>query len=89
MLLRLGAAAPDGRGLRRKTGMSRMNLVRSAISVLLVILVAIVVAGWEWAGGRPSPAMEGARFALSLCALASLACLGVLWRASPSRSKAR
>jgi len=68
---------------------SKMNLIRSAISVLLLTLVVISVGGWVWAGDRPAPTMEGARFALGLCGLASVICLGVLWRARPPRSNAR
>lgn len=66
-----------------------MNLVRSAISVLLLTLVVISIGGWIWAGGRPSPTMEGARFALGLCGLASVICLSVLWRGKPPGSNAR
>lgn len=58
-----------------------MNLVRSVISVFLLILLAVSVAGWIWAGGQPSPKLEGARFVLALCGLASIGCLGLLWNA--------
>ena len=58
-----------------------MNLVRSVISVFLLLLLGLSVAGWIWAGGQPSPKMEGARFVLTLCGLASIGCLGLLWSA--------
>jgi hypothetical protein len=58
-----------------------MNLVRSVISVFLLILLAVSVAGWIWAGGQPSPKLEGARFVLALCGLASIGCLGLIWNA--------
>lgn len=63
-----------------------MNLIRSVMSVFLVILVGVSVAGWIWAGGQPSPQMEGARFVLALCALSALGCLWLLWNANPDRS---
>lgn len=67
--------------------MNSMNLVRGAISVLLIALVVIAAGGWVWAGGRPT--QEGARLALSLSGGACLLCLGVLWRAKSARSNAR
>lgn len=58
-----------------------MNLVRSIISVFLLVLVGLIVAGWIWAGGQPAPKMLGARFVLTLCGLASIGCVGLLWTA--------
>lgn len=58
-----------------------MNLIRSIISLFLVLLLAVSIAGWMWAGRLPSPNMEGARFVLALCGLASLGGLGLLWTA--------
>ena len=60
-----------------------MNLVRSIMSVFLVILLGVSVAGWIWAGGQPSPTLEGARFVLALCGLSAVGCLVVLWSARP------
>jgi hypothetical protein len=60
-----------------------MNLIRSIISVFVLALVAVAVAGWIWAGGLPSPKMEGARFVLALCGMSSLGCLWKLWREKP------
>lgn len=62
-----------------------MNLIRSILSVFLVILVGISVSGWIWAGGLPSGKMEGARFVLMLCGLSSLGCLWLLWKINPDR----
>ena len=45
-----------------------MNLVRSVMSVLMIVVVLLAIAGWIWAGGQPSPKAEGAR-----------ACSGTLW----------
>ncbi|MCA9125025.1 MAG: hypothetical protein KDB11_32845 [Planctomycetales bacterium] len=58
-----------------------MNLIRSIISVFMVLLLAVSVAGWVWAGGQPSPKMEGARLVLALCGLTSIGGLGLLWTA--------
>lgn len=61
-----------------------MNLIRSIISIFLLILLAVSVAGWAWAGGLPTTKMEGARFALALCGLASVGAIGLLWSAKQS-----
>jgi len=66
-----------------------MNLVRTVISVFLVALVAIAVAGWVWAGGHPIPHRDGGRFVLSLAALASLGCLWLLWTTQRTRTNAQ
>ncbi|MEO8164468.1 MAG: hypothetical protein ABI619_03640 [Betaproteobacteria bacterium] len=58
-----------------------MNFVRSVISFFMLILLAVSVAGWIWAGGLPTPKMEGARVVLALCGLASLGAIGLLWNA--------
>lgn len=62
-----------------------MNLVRSIISVFLITLVVLSVAGWIWAGGQPSPKLEGARFILAVCGIASLGSLWVLWGSKRAR----
>ena len=58
-----------------------MNVVRSLMSVFLLILLALSVAGWNWAGGQPSPQAEGARFVLVLCGLTAVGSLWLLWTA--------
>lgn len=64
-----------------------MNLVRSVISVFLVILLAVCTAGWIWAGNQPPEKLNisGARFVLALGALAGLGCLWLLWNVNPAR----
>ena len=62
-----------------------MNLIRSIISVFLVALVGISIAGWIWAGGLPTEKMAGARAVLLIGGLASGGCLGLLWRTNPAR----
>ena len=64
-----------------------MNLVRTFLSIFLVALFAISIAGWAWAGGQPSPQMEGARLVLTLCGLCSIGCLWLLWTAKPGMTE--
>lgn len=56
-----------------------MNLIRSIISVFLIALFLLAIAGWIWAGGQPHAKMLGARFVLALCGLASIGSLGLIW----------
>jgi hypothetical protein len=60
-----------------------MNLIRSIMSVFLLALLVLSVAGWIWAGGQPSPKMEGARLVLALCGLSAIGCMWLLWTAKP------
>ncbi|KAA5543149.1 hypothetical protein FYK55_12765 [Roseiconus nitratireducens] len=62
-----------------------MNLVRSIISVFLIALLGISIAGWIWAGGQPTPKMQGSRVVLAICGFASTGCLLLLWSAKPGR----
>lgn len=56
-----------------------MNLIRCIISVFMLLLLAVSIAGWIWAGGQPSPNREGARFVLAICALSSVGGLALIW----------
>jgi hypothetical protein len=56
-----------------------MNLVRSIISVFLLALLVLSIAGWIWAGGQPSPKLEGARFVLAICGISSVGAVALLW----------
>ncbi|MCA9124683.1 MAG: hypothetical protein H6822_09115 [Planctomycetaceae bacterium] len=58
-----------------------MNLVRSVMTFFLLLLLAVAVAGWIWAGSLPTQKMEGARLVLALCGVASLGAVGLLWTA--------
>ena len=58
-----------------------MNAVRSVISVFLLVLLGLSVAGLVWAGGQPSPQSTGARLVLALCGLMAVGSLVVLWSA--------
>jgi hypothetical protein len=60
-----------------------MNLIRSLMSIFLVVVVGLSIAGWMWAGNPPSPNFNatGARVALALCGLIAAAAMGLLWSA--------
>ena len=62
-----------------------MNAIRIVISVFLLILFGLAVAGWNWFSSLPPedapPAgqMWGARVVLGLCCVASIGALALLW----------
>ena len=58
-----------------------MNLVRSVISLFLFALLALSIAGWDWAASLPPAKLLGARVALGLCGLMAIGTLGLLWTA--------
>jgi hypothetical protein len=63
-----------------------MNLVRSVISLFLLLPLLLSVAGWMWAGGQPSPKAEGARIALGLCGLMAFGGMTLLWTTKQPRT---
>ena len=67
--------------------MNEMNAVRSVITLFLMILLAVSIAGWIWAGGQPPAKLIGARFVLAICGLSAVGSTFLLWRAKhPSMS---
>ncbi len=59
-----------------------MNAIRIVISLFILSLLVLSVAGWIWAGGQPTPqAMIGSRVALTVSALAGVVGLVAVWRA--------
>jgi hypothetical protein len=59
-----------------------MNLIRSVMSVFLLIVLGLAVAGWVWAGEQPTTYVStGGRVAVSLCGLAAVGALGLIWSA--------
>jgi hypothetical protein len=56
-----------------------MNAIRSIISVFLVALMAVSIAGWVWAGDQPTPTQVGARVVLAMCGLSSVGALALIW----------
>lgn len=63
-----------------------MNVLRTAISVFLVAVILLSIAGWIWAGQQSSFQATGARVVLGLGSLASLGALLELWRGGASHA---
>jgi hypothetical protein len=58
-----------------------MNVVRTLISLFILVLIAVASTGWIWTGRHQSPAQSAAsRVVLSLCILAAVVGLTALWR---------
>lgn len=58
-----------------------MTVVRLAISVFIVLLIAVSVAGWVWTGGnQPPDQWVASRVVLALSALAGALGLVAIWR---------
>ena len=70
----------SGQAPRRGSGQAQ-NVVRIAISLFILIVIAVAVTGWIWAGSHQAPAqMVASRTVLSICVLAGIAGLAALWR---------
>jgi hypothetical protein len=66
--------------------MSAVNVVRIVISVFLVVLIGVAVSGWVWTGGHQPPAQSAAsRIVLTVCIVAGVVGLTVIWRVRPTR----
>ena len=58
-----------------------MNIIRIAISLFVVLLIGVSVAGWIWAGShQPFSQAVASRVVLSLGIVAGLIGLRALWR---------
>lgn len=58
-----------------------MNLIRSLMSVFLLLLLAVSVAGWFWAEqGMKPELLAGGRAVLAACGLSALLALWLIWR---------
>jgi hypothetical protein len=57
-----------------------VNLIRSLMSVFLLSVIAVSIAGWFWTSSLPESSMVGARVVLVLSAVMAAGCLIVLWR---------
>lgn len=64
-----------------------MNAIRTVMSLFLVWVLALSVAGWVWAGRQPAATMEGARIVLALCMLIAAGGIGVIWSVKPRQAK--
>jgi hypothetical protein len=66
--------------------MDASHVVRIAISSFILVLVALSVRGWIWAGTHQPPAQSAAsRTVLGLCILAGVIGLTALWRTRPMK----
>jgi hypothetical protein len=66
--------------------MDARNVVRFAISLFILIVVAVAVTGWIWAGShQPRAQMIASRTVLTVCVLAGVIGLTALWRVRPTR----
>ena len=62
-----------------------MRLVRLAITVFVVLLLAVVTMGWIWTGShQPPPLRTASHVVLSIAAFAGVFALARIWR--PDRS---
>jgi hypothetical protein len=59
-----------------------MNIVRIAISLFILVLIAVSAVGWIWTGSHQLPSeSEASRVVLTLGVLAGVAGLAAIWRA--------
>lgn len=66
--------------------MDAMNAIRLAISFFIVVVIALAVMGWVWAGTHQTAAQSAAsRTVLGLCVVAGIIGLAALWRARPMK----
>jgi hypothetical protein len=63
-----------------------MNLIRTAISAFIVVLLVSAVAGWQWTTvHQPARAAMASHFVLALSAAAGLFGLVMIWVRRPDR----
>jgi hypothetical protein len=59
-----------------------MNIVRIAITLFILVVIAVSALGWIWTGSHQTPSeSEASRVVLTLGVLAGVAGLAALWRA--------
>jgi hypothetical protein len=63
-----------------------MNLIRSLMSLFLLAVLGLSIAGWIWAGDQPAEKMIGARVALGMCGLMAAGAIGLLWSAKQTHA---
>ena len=65
-----------------------MNVVRIIISLFILVLISVASTGWIWTGShQPAAQAAASRVVLSLCILAGVVGLTVLWRTKTPRSR--
>ena len=66
--------------------MVAMNVIRLAISFFILVVIALAVMGWLWAGVHQTASQSAAsRTVLGLCVVAGIVGLAALWRARPTK----
>jgi hypothetical protein len=66
--------------------MEARDVIRTAISLFLVLLIAVAARGWLWVGSHQSAAQSTAsRVVLTVCIVAAAVGLRALWGARPSK----
>ena len=76
MQLRLASAPEAG-----DAGRCGMNLIRTIMSIFLLLLLAVSVAGRLWAEqGMKPELLAGGRRVLAACGLSALLALWLIWR---------
>jgi len=60
-----------------------MNAVRIAISLFILVLIAVSAVGWIWTGSHQPPSQsEASRVVLTLGVLAGIIGLTAIWRSN-------
>ena len=62
-----------------------MNVVRSVISIFLLVLLGLSIAGWMWAAGLPAPKQLAARLVLAVCSISAVGGMALIWSVKPRR----
>jgi hypothetical protein len=66
--------------------MVAMNVIRLAISIFILVVMALAVTGWFWTGSHQTASQSAAsRVVLGLCVVAGIVGLTALWRAPPTK----
>jgi hypothetical protein len=66
--------------------MDDMNVIRLAISFFIVVVIALAIMGWVWAGEHQAASQSAAsRTVLGLCVVAGIVGLAALWRSRPTK----
>jgi hypothetical protein len=67
--------------LRSADPVTARSVIRLAISLFLLVLIAVATTGWIWTGRHQAPAQSiASRVVLTACILAAVAGLAALWR---------
>ena len=69
--------------------MVAMNVIRLAISLFILVVIALAITGWFWTGAHQTASQSTAsRVVLGLCVVAGIVGLTALWRTRQPRAPA-